>query len=203
MTRRNAQPPAGVSRQTLMTAVVIALMVGFFSGLVFGVYKSAPPTGSLPGGGAPQSAADTQRMLATLEERTRTDPKDVEAWIQMGHLYFDSDQAEKAIEAYETALRLQPNNAPVLTDLGIMYRRSGKPEEAIQRFDLAIAADPKLEMPRFNKGIVLMHDLKNEAEAIAAWEALLAINPLAMAPNGQSVDELVTHYREHARQGSD
>ena len=26
---------------------------------------------------------------------------------------------------------------------------------------------------------------------------LLEINPLAMAPNGKTVDELVTHYREH------
>jgi cytochrome c-type biogenesis protein CcmH/NrfG len=201
MTRRTAPPAATVPRQTLMTAVVIALMVGFFAGLVFGVYKSTAPGTAPPGSGTPAPSADTQRMLASLEERTRANPQDAEAWIQMGHIYFDTDRAEKAIEAYETALRLQPGNAPVLTDLGVMYRRSGRPEEAIRRFDLAIAADPKLEMPRFNKGIVLMHDLKKEADAIKVWEELLAINPVAMAPNGQSVDELVTHYREHTRQG--
>lgn len=191
-----------VSRQTLMTSVVIALMVGFVAGLVFGVYKTTPG-GATPGGAPPPQAAEAARMQAALEERTRNHPEDAEAWIQLGHVYFDADQVEKAIQAYETSLRLKPDNAPVLTDLGIMYRRSGQPEEAIRRFDMAIAADPKLENPRFNKGVVLLHDLKKEAEALAAWEALLAINPLAMAPNGQSVDELVTHYREHRRSEAD
>ena len=36
-----------------------------------------------------------------------------------------------------------------------------------------------------------MHDLKDVQGAVAAWEELLQINPLAMAPNGRSVMELV------------
>jgi hypothetical protein len=42
-----------------------------------------------------------------------------------------------------------------------------------------------------------MHDLDDRKGAIRAWEALLEINPVAMAPNGQSVDELIVHYRQH------
>jgi tetratricopeptide (TPR) repeat protein len=78
-----------------------------------------------------------------------------------------------------------------------MYRRAGRPEDAVREFDRAIAIDPKLENPRFNKGVVLLHDLNDREGAIRAWEGLLNINPLAKAPNGQSVDELITHYREH------
>jgi cytochrome c-type biogenesis protein CcmH/NrfG len=183
-----------VKRQTLMTAIAIALMVGFFGGLVFGVYKSGS---NLPAGSAGNVNPDAGHagMLAKLEERVRANPRDAEAWIQIGHINFDNQQHEAAIEAYEKALAIDPTNAPVLTDLGIMYRRIGNPQEAVRRFDQAIAADPKLENPRFNKGIVLLHDLNDRAGAIAAWEALLAVNPVAEAPNGKSVDQLVTEFK--------
>lgn len=183
-----------VKRQTLMTSVVIALMVGFFGGLVFGVYKTGS---SLPAGSGSGSPPDGGRagMLAKFEERVRSNPRDTEAWIQIGHISFDAQQHERAIEAYEKALALEPNNAPVLTDLGIMYRRTGKPREAVKRFDRAIAIDPQLENPRFNKGIVLLHDLDDREGAIEAWEGLLAVNPLARAPNGQTVDEMVAKFK--------
>ena len=187
-------PDPYVKRQTLMTSVVIALMVGFFGGLVFGVYKSGSGLPAGAGGGSPPDAGRAG-MLAKFEERVRSNPRDVEAWIQLGHINFDTQQHDRAIEAYEKALALEPDNAPVLTDLGIMYRRTGKPREAVKRFDQAIAVDPKLENPRFNKGIVLLHDLEDREGAIQAWEGLLEINPLAQAPNGQSVDAMVTKFK--------
>ena len=76
-----------------------------------------------------------------------------------------------------------------------MYRRSGNPKKAVEMFEKVIALDPQQENARFNKGIVLLHDLKDEEGAVAAWEGLLEINPVAMAPNGQSVDELIQQYK--------
>jgi cytochrome c-type biogenesis protein CcmH/NrfG len=186
-----------VKRQTLTTSVVVALMVGFFLGVVFGVYKSS---GSLPStAGAPAPQADSRdRMLQAMTDRVEADPGDVEAWVQIGNIHFDSGRPNESIEAYEKALSIQPGNAMVLTDLGIMYRQAGKPKEAIRHFEMAIEADPKLENPHYNKGVVLLHDLNDRQAAIEAWEGLLAVNPLAMAPNGQSVDELVTSMRQQA-----
>jgi len=137
------------------------------------------------------------QMLQALTDKVRQDPNDTAAWIQLGHLNFDRNAVPEAIAAYEKALALQPDNAPVRTDLGIMYRRAKRPEDAIREFDRAIVIDPKLENARFNKGVVLLHDLNDKAGALQAWEELLKINPVAMAPNGQSVDELIMHYREH------
>ena len=53
-------------------------------------------------------------------------------------------------------------------------------------------------MSRFNKGIVLMHDLNDIKGAIKAWEDLLQINPVAVAPNGMSVDQLVQSMKQQA-----
>ena len=185
-----------VTKQTLMTSVVVALMVGFFGGLVFGIWKSSSTLPTAQPGGMPGNDGRAQ-MLQALEAKVRQDPNDVGAWIQLGHLNFDRNAVPQAIEAYEKALALQPDNAPVRTDLGIMYRRANRPEDAIREFDRAIAIDPQLQNAHFNKGIVMLHDLDNREGAIQAWEELLKINPVAMAPNGQSVDELVMHYKEH------
>ena len=110
-----AAPGSGhyVKRQTLTTSVAIALMVGFVAGLVFGVYKSPS---QLPAGapGAANPGAGRAGMLARLEEQVRANPKDVEAWIQIGHINFDNQQHQAAIEAYEKALAINPDNAPVL-----------------------------------------------------------------------------------------
>ena len=80
--------------------------------------------------------------------------------------------------------------------LGIMYRRSGQPQKAIEAFDRAIATDPKHENSRFNKGIVLMHDLNDREGAIAAWEELVEVNPNALTPNGsQPLKEMINRVR--------
>ena len=75
--------------------------------------------------------------------------------------------------------------------MGVMYRLSGKPREAIQAFDKAADIDPKHEISRTDKGIVLFYDLNDRAGAIQAWESVLAINPLATLSSGQSVEEMV------------
>jgi tetratricopeptide (TPR) repeat protein len=77
-----------------------------------------------------------------------------------------------------------------------MYRRSGQARKAVEKFDKAVAVDPNHETARFNKGIVLMHDLGDRDGAVRAWEELLEINPLAMAGNNQSIDQMVKHYKE-------
>jgi tetratricopeptide (TPR) repeat protein len=196
MAKTRSPGSAYVTKQTLMTSVVLALMVGFFGGLVFGIYKTGSDLPPVQSAGSPEDEGRA-RMLEALKAKVRQNPNDVASWIQLGHLNFDRNAVPEAIDAYEKALALDPNNAPVHTDLGIMYRRAGRPEDAVQEFDRAIAIDPKLENPRFNKGVVLLHDLNDREGALRAWEELVKINPLAMAPDGQSVDELITHYREH------
>lgn len=92
----------------------------------------------------------------------------------------------RMFQALEAAAAVDPKNTKVWVRLGNAY------------FD----ADPKHEVSRMNKGIVLLYDLKDEAAAVEAWESLLALNPLATFGDGQSVDELVRHYEEgHEEEG--
>ncbi|MGV1098970.1 tetratricopeptide repeat protein [Thiovibrio sp. JS02] len=191
----------GLKKETVILIALGCLVIGFLGGIVFSVYKS--PGGA--GGGAqpvsqqqpPQqnagarlTAEQAQRMLQ-LEMEVQKNPGNVEAWTSLGHLYFDSDAFEKAINAYNKSLELNPNNADVLTDLGVMYRRAGNPQQAIATFDRAITFNSRHETARFNKGIVLLYDLKDKDGAVKAWQELVDINPMATAPNGQLVKDIL------------
>ena len=192
-----------VKKSTMLMVAFITFTAGFLGGIAFSLYKSgssqplpAPPQP------APQQQAsrpDLSQTIAALELETAQDPSNAASWAQLGNLYFDTDQYQKAIKAYNKSLALNPQNVSVWTDMGVMYRRNKQPFEAIKAFDKAIEIDPRHEISRFNKGIVLLHDLNNLENAIRAWEDLLKINPLAMAPNGQSVDQLVVQLKKQPK----
>jgi cytochrome c-type biogenesis protein CcmH/NrfG len=193
-----------VRKETFWLGTLLALAVGFFGGVMFAVLKSdsgvVARTPQARVQQAPVATPARPDMVASLEDETAKNPQNTNAWIQLGNEYFDSNQHEKAIWAYQKALELDPNNANVWTDLGVMYRRDGKPKEAIQAFDKAIEADPKHEPSRLNKGIVLLHDMQDFDGAIAAWEGLLAVNPIAVAPTGRTVDEMVQQMKKSGSQ---
>ncbi len=188
---------ACVRKETALLIALLALAVGFFGGVFFGVYKSGPSVAGVPGGG-PAMKRDFSAEIAALEKRTRDEPANAGAWVDLGNLYFDADQYEKSIQAYRTALELKPDNADVWTDMGVMQRKAGRSEEAVKAFDQAIAVNPKHEISRLNKGIVLLHDLQNPQGALQAWEGLLEINPTASFPGGMSVDQMIQQLKKQA-----
>ena len=194
-----------VRKETFWLVALLALAVGFFAGVMFAIFKSenvavpGQPQAQMPQAQSPQQqAVDPGRlsMIAALEKETQANPANEKAWIELGNSYFDTGQHEKSIQAYRKALEINPNNANVWTDMGVMYRRSGNPQEAINSFDRAIEVDPKHEVSRMNKGIVLLHDMNDMEGAIQAWEGLLEVNPVAMSPTGQSIDQMVQQMKK-------
>ena len=180
----------GVKKETTLLIVFISLVIGFIGGVVFSAYKLDSNT-SLPDAMPQRHDHAGDPHIAELEETVAKDPKNTEAWIELGNLYFDAQQLDKAIQAYEAAVKLQPENANVWTDLGVMYRRKGDTKQALAAFNKAQAVDPRHEISLFNAGVVLMHDLHQPQEAKAVWKKLIELNPSAKTPSGQSVKDLV------------
>lgn len=183
-----------VKKETMMVVVFVALAVGFVGGVLYGAYKSTPEKNAPPQGHSQVSNRQTSG-ISELEKETALHPDNAEAWVQLGNLYFDAGQADKAISAYNRSLVLIPDNPDVLTDLGVMYRRKGRPLEAIKAFDRAILANPRQEAAYFNKGVVFFHDLKQRDEAVKAWEALVRVNPMAKIQSGELVMELIENIK--------
>jgi cytochrome c-type biogenesis protein CcmH/NrfG len=149
-----------------------AAMPGMPPGMPAGAPQGMPPPGI---GGAPNP--EIQQQIATLQSVVARDPKNHEAWVQLGNDYFDSRQPQKAIEAYGRALELKPNDANVLTDQGVMYREIGQFDKAVANFTKASKADPSHVQSLFNLGVVYANDLKQPQKATEAWNKVIQIAP--------------------------
>ena len=188
-----------VKKETTILIAIVALVAGFLGGIVFSVFYSDSNKPVQPAGPTRQQASSPAQGLTpqqassilALEKEVAANPDNVPAWVQLGNVYFDTNNYPKAIRAYENSLKLQPNSPNVLTDLGIMYRRNGQPLQAVDAFDKALKLNPRIEQAWFNKGIVLRYDLNDREGAVKAWEELLKINPNATLANGQPVSEAI------------
>jgi len=193
---------AVIKRSMALIIAAVCLVVGFLAGMFYSTtFKGErkvrkmtvrQPTAQAP---VPVPAAQQVGVISALEEKVAANPQDADAWARLGHAFFDSNQFEKAINAYKKHLELNPNNADVWTDMGVMYRRKGRPDEALRSFNKAIEINPQHRQSRFNKGIVLMHDLKNPEAAIKAWEELVSIYPDAKTQDGTPLIQLIKKFR--------
>jgi len=177
-----------VKKQTLYLAVVAALILGFLGGVIYSVYRT--PAGEVH----PQAANQSQEAAATiasLEKATRDNPTNGQTWVELGHAYFDTGQAKQAIAAYLKALELEPGNLNVMTDLGVMYHQDNQHQQAIDLFDQVLKLDPKHEQARFNKGVVLLVGFNDRKRAVAEWRILVGYHPMAAAPSGKMVGDLI------------
>jgi len=195
MTTQNLQKTGYVKTQTLLFAVFVSFFVGFFAGIVLTIFKTDQMPVSSQQQANPQQRREAHAArIQQLERMVSENPENTAAWIQLGHLYFDTEQYTDAIRVYRVELERDPQNADVWTDLGVMYRRNKQPKEAINSFDQAIKVDPRHQIAWYNKGIVLIHDLKDNKAGVEAWSRLLEINPQATAANGETVANLIRQY---------
>jgi len=182
-----------MKKETVILYVVIALVVGFVGGATVGILwmtkgtektamvqkpPMAPPGAPAPAAAPPpRDTIEATSQIQTLKEIVKKDPKNLPAWVELGNLYFDTDQPKEAIEAYGQYLAIKPNNADVRTDMGIMYRKLGQFDKAIQEFKKAAQSDPKHVNSRYNIGLVLLHDKQDIQGAVKAWEEYLKVDP--------------------------
>ena len=187
-----------MKKETLILYVVIALVVGFVGGVTVGILwmtkgaekvamvqkpQMAPPGSPMPGPPTqgptppPRDSVEVASQIQTLKEIVKKDPKNLPALVELGNLYFDTDQPKEAIEAYTRYLAVKPDNADVRTDMGIMYRKLGQFDKALEEFRKAAQSDPKHANSRYNTGLVLLHDKGDMKGAIKAWEDYLKVDP--------------------------
>jgi len=161
----------------LALALVIGILIGVM-GTLWSTRSSTPLSRPGPApASAPAPAVNYQENIRVLEGVVSKEPANRNAWVQLGHNFFDSNQPIKAIEAYDKALELDDQDPNILTDQGVMFRRLGWYDRAIGNFEKASKVDPRHQQSLFNLGIVYRYDLQDFPKAIEIWERFLALGP--------------------------
>ncbi|MDY0227556.1 TPR repeat-containing protein [Desulfomicrobium apsheronum] len=188
MAKSSAKQQVGKKNNALVYGIVI-LMAGALIGVAFSTaFHSTKGQGSAP---VQSQGNDMLGQIKIYSDRVALNPQDVNAWITLGNLYFDTGQPAKSVEAYSRSLEISPGNPNVLTDMGVMHRSLGEFQKALDAFAKAIAVDPGHETARMNTGIVLLYDLGDKEGAIAAWQDLVRVNPRAVNANGTPIADIL------------
>ena len=171
--------------RNLLSGLAIGVFAGFLAGYFVGAshggdapaVAAAPAPAPAPPGPPRPNPLELQDRITAAKQVLAADPNNAQAWITLGNDYFDSQQAQNAVDAYARALVLAPGNPDVLTDQGVMYRQLQDYAKAVADFKLANRLDPKHLQSLFNLGIVYAADLKQPAEAVKAWNRIIATDP--------------------------
>jgi cytochrome c-type biogenesis protein CcmH/NrfG len=172
---------------------ILAIFLGIvvISGaIIYAMLSSNTKTTPHPESGAateempmPPASDSTKALeqIRTLEGQLKSNPNDYATLVGLGNMYYDINNAPRAIEYYERALKIQPNDAMVMVDLGAMYRQINEPDKAIELFNKAIGLNPNLPQAYFNLGMVLRMEKQDSQGAAKAWRKYLELDPTSQA----------------------
>ncbi len=124
--------------------------------------------GGRPGAGAeargPAGGAGGDR-LASLTQALDRDPENPEILMDLGNLYYDREDWDRAITTYEKARRKAPKNPNLLSDLGAAHRNRGEFDLAVAFFQKARDNDPNHWQSLLNWLLVEAYDRRNAVAA--------------------------------------
>jgi cytochrome c-type biogenesis protein CcmH/NrfG len=179
-----------MKKESILIAV-FALLAGLLGGTLITLLvkdkSSQQVAPAIPSGSG--SPTDYARRIAEAEKIVAMEPGNLNAWISLGNDYFDTEQAQKAINAYQKALEIEPNNPNILTDQGIMYRKVGWYDKALANFEKAQKLDPKHLQSLYNMGVVYAADLKQPDKAISVWNRYLELDNTS--PTAKQIREMM------------
>ncbi|MEO8432970.1 MAG: tetratricopeptide repeat protein [Acidobacteriota bacterium] len=182
--------PPDRSRAPLVRAVA-PLLVGALLGFIGGYFAA--------GGGRPSSAAEIDRggggqgRIASLQSELQRDPESSRLWAALGNAYYDREDWDHAIEAYEKALRKAPKDANVLSDLGAALRNRGEFRRAVASFERARAADPDHWQSLLNLVLIHAFDSREAGPAQRHFDELKRRYP--EIPNLGRIQEQISRVR--------
>lgn len=91
---------------------------------------------------------------AIYSGRIQTDPNNPGNYIQLGYVYFQKGDSEKAIVNYQKAVALDDKSYQAHYNLGVVYATADKKDRAIQEFQKAIEIAPKAGSAHLGLGMV-------------------------------------------------
>ena len=164
------QTASRVGLIVLLAAAVLAI------GVV--AWRAYSPADSAP---APAAMDAAQPLtIAELEAKAKANPKDWQAWQELGFAYYADGQYDQAATAYRQAVEGKPDSAELWAALGetrvLASKDDPMPPLAVAAFEKALTLDPKQQRARYY--LAAKRDMGGDHEgAIKEWLAILAEAP--------------------------
>ena len=137
----------------VLVGALIGFIGGYFAGGAGRVAPVAPPSAG--------SAATAGGGPAELQREVERDPENP----RLGNAWYDVDDWDRAIAAYEKARRKSPEDPNLLSDLGAAYRNRGEFRRAVPLFERAQKKDPNHWQSLLNLVLINAYDLHDSAAA--------------------------------------
>lgn len=176
---------AGASpRARAAVAAAVGVLLGFIAGYFAG-------GGGRPAAAVPEASADGaggDRVTEVLRELDK-DPENPKTLAVLGNLYYDREDWDRAIAAYEKARRKAPKDPNLLSDLAAAHRNRGEFRLAESLFNKAREADPDHWQSLVNLTLLAAFDVRDAPSARRHLEELKRRFP--GIPNLDSVEKQI------------
>jgi tetratricopeptide (TPR) repeat protein len=149
-------------RRLPILPVLVGGLLGFIGGyFAGGAGRPASVAPAAAGTAAATPGAAVEELLRAVER----DPENPRLLTALGNAWYDGDDWDRAIDAYEKARRKAPEDANLLSDLGAAYRNRGEFRRAVALFERAQKRDRNHWQSLLNLVLIHAYDLHDSAGA--------------------------------------
>ncbi len=146
---------------------VLPVLVGGLLGFIGGYFAGGGGRAGAPGGAdaSTAAAANPGAPVAEIQRAVERDPENPRLLTALGNAWYDADDWNRAIDAYEKARRKAPEDPNLLSDLGAAYRNKGEFRRAVPLFERAQKNDRNHWQSLLNLVLIHAYDLHDSAGA--------------------------------------
>jgi len=105
--------------------------------------KTEDPRVSYLAGYCYEQMGNKNGALTMYEKATMEDDEFVDAWVNMGIIYYNQKQFNLAVEKFSIAIDLEPKNTKILTALGFALYNLNEYDDAKEYLQKSLAQNPK------------------------------------------------------------
>jgi tetratricopeptide (TPR) repeat protein len=134
------------------------------------------------------------KAVTVFQQVIEREPRNPEAWNNLGRVFHDQHRLPEAIQAYQRALKLAPRSGNAWNNLGNCFRENDQPKDALQSFKKATRFEPQNPKPWINLAHACLASGQPD-QAIRAYK-----NATRLAPgDADLLNDLGNIYREMNR----
>ncbi len=112
--------------------------------------------------------------LAELEDRAKTNPRDMPTLLALADAYISEGRANQALATYQSVLAIDKDNVPALNGIGFLLFQSGEMNGARLAADRVLALRPRDPDALFLKGLI-QYRTEDYRGAVETWKVFLDV----------------------------